>query len=189
MKPENFPGKVRYMTQDIFYPAPKGLPVPIRPQREDESVRQKILKTDWSKVCHLKEDSLVRAGALWLHGFLDESHQIVQKDSSAEGSYWHALMHRSEGDFGNSMYWFRKVGRHPVYEVLRQEVEKLEASTESAHEAQRSLLEDVQWDPQRLVDLCQKAYDGHFKDLDLLQRVAAAEYNLLMGFVLRQKAD
>jgi len=176
------------MTQEIFYPAPKDLPVPVRPQQRDESVRQKILKTDWSKVCHLNDDSLIRAGALWLHGFLDECHQIVQKDPSAEASYWHALMHRSEGDFDNSMYWFRKVGKHPAYGALRQEVEKLESASKSSQEVLRSLLQDAQWNPQRLVDLCQAAWDGHFKDLDLLQRVTAAEYNLLMGFVLRQKA-
>ncbi len=176
------------MTEEIFYPAPKGLPVPVHPQRKDESVRQKILKTDWGKVCHLNDDSLVRAGALWLHGFLDECHQIVQNDPSAEGSYWHAIMHRSEGDFDNSMYWFRKVGRHPVYGPLRQEVEKLESSSKRSQEALRSLLEDTLRNPQRLVDLCRAAWDGHFKDLDLLQRVVGSEYDLLMAFVLRQKA-
>jgi hypothetical protein len=176
------------MTQETFYPAPKGLPAPVRPHRGDESVRQKILQTDWTEVCHLNDDSLVRAGALWLHGFLDESHQMVQQNSSAEGSYWHALMHRSEGDFGNSMYWFRKVGKHPIYAALWQEVGKLGCSGKSSREALQSLVKDAEWNPQRFVDLCQAAYDGQFEDLDLLQRVAAVEYHLLMDFVLKQHA-
>jgi hypothetical protein len=175
------------MTQKIFYPAPDGLPVPVRPLQGNESIRQKILQTDWRKLCNLSDDSLVRAGALWLHGFLDDSHQIVQKNSSAEASYWHALMHRSEGDFGNSIYWFGKVGNHPVYEALRREVEKLERSSDS-QEALRALLKETEWDSRHFVGLCQKAHDGKFGDLKLLQQVAAAEYHLLMSFVLKQSA-
>src|SRR5262249_17485377 len=39
---------------------------------------------------------------LWLyHDFLDESHAISQDLSSAEGSYWHAIMHRREPDYWN----------------------------------------------------------------------------------------
>src|SRR5579884_3956805 len=59
-----------------------------------------------------------RAG-LWLaFGFLDESHKISQDLHTAEGSYWHALMHRREPDFWNSKYWFRQVGAHPVFADL-----------------------------------------------------------------------
>jgi hypothetical protein len=40
--------------------------------------------------------------ALWLHhNFLDESHTISQGIETAEGSYWHALMHRREPDHAN----------------------------------------------------------------------------------------
>jgi len=98
-------------------------------------------------------------------------------------------MHRSEGDFSNSMYWFLKVGRHAVYAALWQGVEELDASGESSQKALRTLLKDRQWNPQRFVDLCQTAYEGRFDDLNLLQRIAAVEYNLLMGFVLDQQAS
>lgn len=59
---------------------------------------------------------------LWLlHNFLDRSHTISQDIASPEGSYWHGIMHRMEGDFGNSKYWGRQVGPHPVFEVLDQQ--------------------------------------------------------------------
>ena len=59
---------------------------------------------------------------LWLlHNFLDRSHSFSQDIQSPEGSYWHGIMHRMEGDFGNSKYWFRQVGQHPVFEQLNQQ--------------------------------------------------------------------
>ena len=59
---------------------------------------------------------------LWLlHHFLDQSHSISQNIHTPEGSYWHGIMHRMEGDFGNSKYWFRQVGSHPVFETLNEQ--------------------------------------------------------------------
>lgn len=54
------------------------------------------------------------AGLWLLAGDLDRSHSISQADSSAEGSFWHGIMHRREGDYSNAKYWFRRVGDHPV---------------------------------------------------------------------------
>jgi hypothetical protein len=52
---------------------------------------------------------------LWLRfDFLDESHKISQEVETPTGSFWHAIMHRREGDFGNSKYWWRRVGQHPA---------------------------------------------------------------------------
>jgi hypothetical protein len=175
------------MGLQIFYPAPPELPVPIRPSRGGEKIWQLINKTDWRKLCNLRDDSLVRAGALWLYGFLDETHQLVQSDHTAEGSYWHALMHRSEGDYSNSMYWYDKVGRHAIFPLFRKVVEKMETSA-GGQSAIKSLLEEPQWNPHGLVELCREASRGQFSHVGLLQRIAAAEYNLLMDFVLKQVA-
>jgi len=55
------------------------------------------------------------AAALWLYiDELDRSHQISQQISTPTGSFWHGIMHRREGDFPNSHYWFRKAGEHPA---------------------------------------------------------------------------
>src|SRR6476661_1793936 len=42
------------------------------------------------------------AGMWLLHDYLDESHNISQRIDTPEGSYWHAIMHRREGDFSNA---------------------------------------------------------------------------------------
>lgn len=52
---------------------------------------------------------------LWLYvDELGRSHEVSQAIDSSTGSYWHAIMHRREGDFGNSKYWLLKTGDHPV---------------------------------------------------------------------------
>ena len=56
---------------------------------------------------------------LWLvAGDIHRSHTISQDLGSAEGSFLHGIMHRREGDFGNAKYWFRRVGNHPVFEII-----------------------------------------------------------------------
>jgi hypothetical protein len=53
--------------------------------------------------------------ALWLYvDELDRSHVVSQGIDDTTGSFWHGIMHRREGDFSNSHYWFRKVGTHPA---------------------------------------------------------------------------
>ena len=55
------------------------------------------------------------ASGLWLYADeLDRSHTISQSIQTPTGSFWHGIMHRREGDFGNSKYWFRNTGDHPA---------------------------------------------------------------------------
>ena len=106
------------MNTELFHPAPEGLPVAIRPSRGSSKMLNALERCDWNSLGNGRNGELLRAGALWLYGFLDESHSIAQGIDSPEGSYWHALMHRSEGDFSNSKYWYRRVGRHAIFPAL-----------------------------------------------------------------------
>ena len=55
------------------------------------------------------------AAGLWLYiDQLDRSHAISQTIETPTGSFWHAMMHRREGDFANSHYWYRKAANHPA---------------------------------------------------------------------------
>lgn len=56
----------------------------------------------------------IKAG-LWLYADeLDRSHAYSQDLHTPTGSFWHAIMHRREGDFPNAKYWYRKAGAHPA---------------------------------------------------------------------------
>ena len=56
---------------------------------------------------------------LWLYvDQLDRSHEISQDMHDATGSFWHGIMHRREGDFGNSHYWFNRTGSHPAMKEI-----------------------------------------------------------------------
>lgn len=55
------------------------------------------------------------ASGLWLYiDELDRSHVLSQQIGDATGSFWHGIMHRREGDFSNSHYWFNRTGTHPA---------------------------------------------------------------------------
>jgi hypothetical protein len=106
-------------------------------------------RCDLNSLGNDRNGELLRAGALWLYGFLDESHSIAQGIDSAEGSYWHALVHRSEGDFSNSKYWYRRVGRHAIFPTLLGAARQLEVNSSSTL---APILELSDWDPFLLVD-------------------------------------
>ena len=97
----------------------------------------------------------------------DESHKISQEIETAEGSFWHGILHRQEPDPGNAAYWFRRVGQHPIFPQLR------DAAAESGLGAKD------RWDPFAFIDFCEickksaRFYRGKTAMAIQLSRVAA----------------
>src|SRR5689334_20524779 len=60
-----------------------------------------------------------RAGLLLLNDDLEASHHLAQQIETMTGSFWHAIMHRREGDFSNSQYWLQQAGSHPALRKVR----------------------------------------------------------------------
>src|SRR4051812_2057123 len=92
------------------------------------------------------------AGVWLLHDFLDKSHNVSQRIYTPEGSFWHAIMHRREGDFSNSKYWYGHVGNHPIFTALAEQahlVASLRDPKSSFNETRAH-----EWDPFAFVDQC-----------------------------------
>jgi hypothetical protein len=137
---------------------------------------------------HVSRDTaaaLACCTGLWLrYDFLDESHRISQDLETPEGSFWHGIMHRREGDFSNAKYWFRRVGAHPVFDELAIEAVHL-AGKLMPDIAVDFLTDGTHWDPYRFVDLCEQAV-GSGSDLEeLCRELQRREWDLLFDFCYR----
>ncbi|HXA14257.1 MAG TPA: hypothetical protein VNW23_03950 [Opitutaceae bacterium] len=51
--------------------------------------------------------------ALWhdAKGDWERAHSTVQQETSRDGAWVHAYLHRKEGDEGNAGYWYARAGR------------------------------------------------------------------------------
>ena len=105
------------------------------------------------------------AAGLWLRfDFLDESHAISQDLDTAEGSFWHAIMHRREPDASNSKYWWRRVGPHPVLNTLAEQALGLGYKYTG---------------PFDFVDLCERVRGTGSTEEETAKRVQQLEWQLL----------
>lgn len=120
--------------------------------------------------------------AIWLlHDYLDESHTISQKIDTPAGSFWHGILHRREGDFPNSKYWFRRVGPHPAFNVIGPRASELAAARGDA-KAIANLTSDGRWDPLAFVELCQAVESGRSYARELCLDIQQAEWEVLFDY-------
>jgi hypothetical protein len=102
------------------------------------------------------------AGLYFYFGCWTEAHETAQAIHTREGSYWHAIVHRQEPDAGNSAYWFRQVGAHPIFPALAK------------------IAGVARWDPFEFIAQCGRAASGALE----LQR---AEWQLLFDYCAAKK--
>lgn len=134
---------------------------------------REILKKSTARMLfpNVRAPEAAMAGLYLYFSCIDDAHEVAQSVESAEGSYWHAIVHRQEPDAGNASYWFRKVGAHPIFPALSQRAAAIGISF------------GVRWDPIAFVNLCEEARKdpGSVTELQAME-VQRAEWQLLFEF-------
>lgn len=112
----------------------------------------------------------------------DECHEVVQKLDSRDAAFWHAILHRQEPDAGNSAYWFRQTGAHPVFAELAKEAEEIAGKYPAVK------FRSGRWDPQFFIDFCEQARSepGSAKEAAALE-IQRAEWQLLFDSCARPR--
>jgi hypothetical protein len=127
--------------------------------------------------------SLLAALWLWLDG-LHESHAIVQNSSSETAAFWHAIMHRREGDFSNSKYWYARCANHPVLPVISAQAGPILNPLPADKSIMR--LTHQGWNQSAFVDLVEQVHE-HTADPkhELAVTLQRLEWRVLFDYCLR----
>ena len=113
---------------------------------------------------------------LWLYvDELDKAHEACQDLNSPTGAYWHAIMHRREGDFSNAKYWFRRAVNHPAMDMI--DLTGGGAGSGTAVAA---------YDAEQLVDRVQRAHDRGDTDHPALISSQVKEWKALFNWCVQQ---
>lgn len=144
---------------------------------EEAFLRSKIVDQNMANAC---------LSGLWLlFNYLEESHTISQSIETTTGSFWHAIMHRREGDFFNSKYWFKRVEDHPVYGSLTRVAKEL-VSTSQPHDSITFLSKQNHWNPFDFVDLVEACLSGKSPHELLCKQIQQCEWELLFDFCYKR---
>lgn len=170
--------------------------MPLGAGKPNEAARSKLAKLQPAEVVGRTPKEATMAAAclagLWLyHDFLDESHALSQDIHTTTGSFWHAIMHRREGDFENSKYWWRRVGEHPAFATLhaaaRAEFRLApsgpnDPTSEMPPGEVLGVLNAPKWDPMRFVDVCERGCRGRDDLAKACLRLQRREWEVLFDF-------
>lgn len=174
----------------------RGKRQPLMPVKVwDQELESRIESLDWGK--HKGETAVIAlmAGLHLRNDSLDLSHSYAQQiEFDATGAYWHGIMHRMEGDFSNSKYWFYMAGGHPAMAEAAQWIadaleERLVPEEVSSGQI-RSLLMDYRdrgnWHPSSFTDLVslQRHADLPADVMELLEQIQYLETKALFQHTL-----
>jgi hypothetical protein len=153
---------------------------------------------------------------LWLwHDALDECHRIAQKepadlrgsssrlgqlgsestdvsrqslrDAGVSLAFWHAIMHRREGDFSNSKYWYHRAAHHPLLPAIGANVAAL-INPLPADKALLRLMRDG-WNPDAFVELAEELHRrAEAARVETFVAIQKIEWRMLFDHCARQAA-
>jgi hypothetical protein len=151
-----------------------------REQYSSEEARRRLRVTSAAELFPGARAPEAAMSGLYLYfSCWEEAHAIAQDLSSAEGSFWHGIIHRQEPDAWNASYWFRRVGSHPIFPELYQRA----LPVLTTH-----LKPGGTWDPLHFVELCERAGSERGSELERqLMIVQRTEWQLLFDYCARPR--
>jgi len=129
-----------------------------------------------------KEPGAPMAG-LWLYfSCFEEAHRLIDDPKTPDGVYWHAILHRQEPDDGNAAYWFRRLGKHPIFTALSAEARRIVATHP------RVEFRVGHWDPFSFIAFCSRArlQPGTEQETAAME-IQRAEWQLLFDHCARPR--
>ncbi|MGH9583989.1 MAG: hypothetical protein ACRD4O_13765 [Bryobacteraceae bacterium] len=129
------------------------------------------------------------AGLLLRAGCWAESHAVAQDIHSAEGSYWHGIVHRMEPDFSNAGYWFRQAGKHAIFSDLFQRAAEILENQDRKHWGPKHWRLKAAWDPLLFIEWCEEASKGGGEAEAAAIEIQMVEWQLLFDWCLARPAS
>ncbi len=122
---------------------------------------------------------------LWVYfSCFERGHEIAQDIPTAEGSFWHGILHRQEPDPDNAAYWFRQAGSHPVFADLADAATRIAGQYPEA-----GFRWDGGWDPFAFIDFCEQARRMPGTPAErTAPEIQRAEWQLLFDYCARSRS-
>jgi hypothetical protein len=159
--------------------ASAGRPIPLSASDfQPKDLPQTLMSADPKQLFpHARDAQAALSGLVLMAGHWELSHQIAQDNSSREGSYWHAIVHRTEPDSSNAGYWFRRVGEHPIFAALHERASAFLAA------AKVDWRMKTRWDAHDFVAFCDESRTAPGSgNYECAQRIQTAECGLLFSW-------
>ncbi len=121
----------------------------------------------WITDSRLPAHSLISA-MLWLRiGVIDPPHEIVQSETTPLASYLHGVVHRLEGDYWNSKYWFKQVRDSRLLRSLSHSMEeKIKEANLFSFAANFKIMQDRSFVPSEFVSACEQQSQQAMPDIE-----------------------
>lgn len=161
----------------------------------DPTLKTQIEALEW-KGRHAETRIIALMAGLHLRNdSLDTSHSYAQQiEYDATGAYWHGIMHRMEGDYSNSKYWFHQAGQHPAMHSIKKRVAaSLQAKwnldkvpSGRARDILQTFMENAAWNASQFVDLIawQESQISSEATGPILERIQQIEITELFDYTL-----